>query len=146
MVQSDSLAKRENVLLYQSRELAGVFHRLFWCLPAFATLIFLIFVTVRVVAWDGEIKDRYRVGLKSALGAENFELARAYGERLILWPGDMITADRMDWVTSLLGNKEIGLAFEQLNQLAPEGSAGYPRAHRLKAIMYTQRFESTGPA
>ena len=57
-----------------------------WCLPAIATMIFLVFVTVRVVGSDAEIKDRYRSGLTKALQSGDVSLARAYGERLILWP------------------------------------------------------------
>lgn len=114
-----------------------------WCLPAIATMIFLGFVTVRVVGSDAEIKERYRAGMTKALQAGDFSLARAYGERLILWPGETKRVDQMDWATCLLQTGEIALAVENLNELAPNDSLGHAPAHRVKALLLSQQFEAS---
>ncbi len=136
--------QRESSLLYQYRQFAGGLRFLLGCVPALIALSFVVFVTVKIFGSEEAIKGRYRAGMTSALTAGNNKLARAYGERLMLSSGTITLADRMDWVTCLLQNDERILALEHLNQLAPNDRPGHPPAHRLKAILLTQRFEATG--
>ncbi len=133
-----------NRYLYQFLEISGILHRTCFFIPPLLAMLFLGFAMVKVFVFEDATKGPYRKGMTVALGKDNFELARAYGERLMLWSGEPNAADRMVWASSLLGCNEHSLAFEHLNELAPNDLPGYPPAHRLKAEILTERFEKTG--
>ncbi len=112
------------------------------CLPACLAIVFVTFVGVRVVGQNAEIKNTYRRGLSKALLAGDFEKGLAFGQRLVSWPGEKKRSDQMEWTICLLQTGAIGLAFENLNQLAPNDGMGYPTAHRLKASFLRQQLNS----
>ncbi len=113
-----------------------------WCLPTFIAIAFMMFVGVRVVGQNTEIKDTYRRGLSKALAEGDFEKGLAYGQRLVSWPGEKNRSDQMEWTICLLQTGATGLAFENLNQMAPNDALGYPTAHRLKAGLLRQQLST----
>ena len=116
----------------------------FWFIPALLAAYCLVFVVVKVVFFKEAARERYRKEMTAALGEDNFELARACGERLMRWSGEPTSADRMGWASSLAGCGELSLAFDQLNELAPNDRPGHAPAHHLKAEMLTLLFAQTG--
>lgn len=135
---------RDSSFLDQCRQFTGGFRLFLGCVPAIIALGFVVFVMVKIFGSSETIKGRYRVGMTSALASGDYKLARAHGERLLLSSGTTTTADRMDWAKCLLQDNELNLAFEHLNQLAPNDRPGHPPAHRLKAVLLTERFETAG--
>ena len=136
--------QRGSAFLFQYRSFASGFQYLLGSFPALLALGFIVFVTLKIFGSEETIKGRYRSGMTAALASADYKLARAHGERLILWSDTATTGDRMDWATCLLKNNERNLAFEQLNQLAPNDRPGHPPAHRIKAVLLTERFQAVG--
>ena len=114
-----------------------------WCLPAIIALALVGGAIYTGTFSDASLKNRYRSGMTRALEASDYTKARAFGERLMAWSGEIKPADQLDWVTCLLQQGEVALALENLNSLAPSDRLGYPPAHRAKAVLLTQEYERT---
>ena len=133
-----------NRYLYQFVEISGILKRTCFFIPPLLAMLFLGFAMVKVLVFEEAAKGPYRRGVTVALGKNDFELARAYAERLMLWSDEPTAEDRMVWASALLGCNEHSLAFNHLNELAPNDRPGHPPAHRLKAEILTERFSKTG--
>ena len=120
---------------------------LLFVIPAIAMLAFLSFVFFQVWIGDSAITNRYRQGAYLAIQNRDFPLAKTYFTRMIN-DAELSPADQLKWASVLSQTGDDRQAIAVLNQLAPDdGVAGYPPAHRIKAIrIASSRGTSEDPA
>ncbi len=110
-----------------------------WCLPAMLALFLLVLVVARVFSQNQQIQGRYRGGLAKSMRAGDFELGKTYCQRLVTWGGETYESDRFNLAVCLLQTGEANTGIQILNELAPNDTAGYPAAHRFKAILLSDQ-------
>lgn len=111
-----------------------------FALPAILMIVFLGFVFVQVFARGSRIENRYLKGAQDAFKAEDFELAKTYFKR-ILSEGTLTRPRSFQWFQILAETNESARAEQVLNQLAPDDSAGYGPAHRIKALVISSQLQ-----
>ena len=114
-----------------------------FCVPAILGVCLVGFVCFRVFLQSDSITSKYRLGALAHIEDGEFHKAKTYCERLVSDHRNVRDFDWLNLVICLNGNGEFQRAAKIVNELAPDDEAGYPNAHRLKALSLARTIEKT---
>lgn len=114
-------------------------------IPALAMVGLLGYVGVQVIGRGKAISNRYANEAQLAMQDGDFQLAKTHFTRL-MQVEELTPPQKLQWVVALSETGERERAEEVLDELAPEKEAGFPLAHRLKALkMVFSRKDKSAP-
>jgi predicted Zn-dependent protease len=115
-----------------------------WVAAFVPLLVVLSFgaVLIRAVMIQDQTDIHYRTLASQAMKMGDYDGARLYYSRLINDDRVIEPQDDFNWAQIIARDGESFAAFEIIEKLAPDNSAGYPDAHRLKAIQLSLKLST----